>query len=68
MAILKKTLTRRNFEKLIAGNWEESTNSKIRKNKDFLTNVDKGFKYCSDGTTTIKAKSWVEIARALNLA
>ena len=62
---LKKRLTRHQFEAKISGNWE--TLHRRNKNGSFTTWVIKPWKYVSDGKNTLRAKSWIEIARALEL-
>ena len=61
----KERLTRHQFEKKIHGPWKDD--GRRRKNGSFTTWVDNPWKYISDGKSTLRAKSWYEIAGALKL-
>ena len=62
---LRKRLTRYQFEAKINGVW--ANEGRRRKNGSFTTWVNKPWKFVSDGKNTLRAKSWIEIARALEL-
>ena len=69
MRKLKPKLTRIQFEALFPGAWVKMKGDRFRKNGKFTTAVvkDKGWKVCHDGVNAIRAKTWIDIAKALEL-
>lgn len=65
----KPTLTRLLFESLILGNWEDKRvgGFSYRANGKFKTWKHSQWKFVSDGKSTLRAKTWWELARALEL-
>lgn len=66
----KRRLSRLQFEALFPGEWEKQKGDRFRKNGKFTTAIvkEKGWKVCHDGKNAIRAKTWLAIAKALELA
>lgn len=64
-----KRLSRFGFENLIYGDWKDvrTPSSHRRENGKFRTWIRKPWKFVSDGTVVLRAKSWDELAKALEL-
>lgn len=62
-----KKLSRLQFERLIAGEWKPMQGDRFRKNGSFRTWVKDGKKWVSDGNATLRAQTWLELAKALSL-
>jgi hypothetical protein len=58
-------MTRYQFEALLEGDWEKIDNDRLRKNGKFSTFIRGPWKYLSDGTNMLRAKSWHEISEIL---
>ena len=66
----KKRMSRKQFESLFAGKWEEMRNGMYRKNGKYETTTKDGwkiFKFGSNQGYAVRAKTWREIAKTLKL-
>lgn len=63
----KKTLSRYGFEQLIGGYWQEKAGDRYRENGEFRTFVVPGQKCIQNGNQVLKARTWRQLAQALEL-
>lgn len=60
-------MRRYEFEKLVQGDWKSCNSDRWRENGRFKTYIKKEWKFINDGKRALRAKSWIELARTLNL-